>query len=106
MKPFIMPIKTIALLVALLITPIISLADSEQDATSALQKATSLWTNSKELGFEWNTVAPLMDKAHKAFESKQYTQATQFANQASQQAQLSIEQAKHEETNWLLNLPH
>lgn len=98
-----LPLLSLSLLMCVFSTGVI--ASDKQSAQAAIKKATTLLQQSKNLGFEWNTVTPLILQAQDAIKANDFDNATQFAVKASQQAKLSIQQAENEEKNWHLNLP-
>ncbi len=55
---------------------------------------------SAELKYEWNTIAPLIDKAKGAAEEGEFDKAAKLCEEARLQSEAAIEQAKTQAERW------
>lgn len=78
---------------------------SKSGAEKAIKAAKELRTATIAAGHEWNTLKPLIKKAEKALEEKDFSAATAFAQKASSHSESALKQAESEKTNWLLSVP-
>jgi len=58
-----------------------------------------------ELGYEWNTITPLIEKGNTALQQGDETQASALFREAKKQAELAIAQAKYADENWRMLIP-
>ncbi len=58
-----------------------------------------------ELGYEWNTTMPLIEKGSLALKQGDEAQATALFREAKKQAELAIAQARYADENWQMLIP-
>jgi len=70
-----------------------------------IQEAEQARTRANELGYEWNTIGPLMEQGHAAVKDGNQELAISLFNKAKQHSELAIAQAKYAEQNWTILVP-
>jgi hypothetical protein len=85
-------------LTALLAMP--SLAADEAEYKAACEAAEASRKAAAEARYEWNTTAPLIQKAGEAAAGGDYDKATKLCDEARQQGELALAQAKREAEDW------
>jgi len=58
-----------------------------------------------ELGYEWNTIMPLIEKGSLALKQGDEAQASALFREAKKQAELAIAQARYADENWRMLIP-
>lgn len=69
------------------------------------QEAEEARAHASQLGFEWNTIQPLLDKASEAQQAGDDDKARTFYQEAKHQSMLAVEQAEYAEKHWQLLIP-
>lgn len=67
---------------------------------AALASAEATRQQAAELRYEWNTIAPLIEKSQSAAAKGDFARATELADEARRHGEIAIAQAKHESEHW------
>ena len=67
---------------------------------AALAAAEAVRKEAAELRYEWNTIAPLIEKSQSAAAEGDFTKAIELANEARKHGELAVAQAKYESDHW------
>ena len=91
----IISISTHGALLALLVTPLSSMAGSAFD--KAAKDATAEIDKAKAVGYEWRDSRKILDKAAKAEKAGDHATAMKLAAKAKQQGIIAVAQAKEQQ---------
>lgn len=80
-------------------------ADPESEVKQLKLEAEEAQAQADQLGFEWNTIQPLLDKAHAAYQAGELQKAHALYQEAKDHSMLAIEQAHYAEEHWQLLIP-
>lgn len=69
------------------------------------QEAVEARAHADQLGFEWNTIQPLLDKAAAAEQAGEVEKAHSLYQEAKHHSMLAVEQAEYAEKHWQLLIP-
>lgn len=79
-------------------------ADPEAALKQIKQEAEEARAHADQLGFEWNTIQPLLDKAAAAQQAGEAEKAHTLYQEAKHHSMLAVEQAKYAEEHWQMLL--
>lgn len=80
-------------------------ADPEAAVKQIKQEAEEARAHADQLGFEWNTIQPLLDRANEAHKSGELEKAHSLYQEAKHQSMLAVEQAEYADKHWQLIIP-
>lgn len=80
-------------------------ADPKAALEQIKQEAEKAHAHADQLGFEWNTIQPLLDKAEAAHQAGEIEKAHSFYQEAKHHSMLAVEQAEYAEKHWQLLIP-
>jgi hypothetical protein len=75
------------------------------DFDTAYQAAEAARKQAAALGYEWNTIRPLLRTARKAAGKGDFDRAVKLAEEARLHGELAVEQAAHEDEHWIDAVP-
>lgn len=93
-------LKKSILSAVLIVSSTLVFAAGKADFDAAYKAADAARAKAASVDYEWNTIAPLLDKARKAAESGDYAAAIELAEEAKKHGDLAYKQSQTEEKNW------
>lgn len=79
--------------------------DPEVALKQIKQEAEEAHAHADRLGFEWNTIQPLLDNAAAAHQAGEVEKAHALYQEAKHHSMLAVEQAEYADKHWQLLIP-